>query len=481
MVDVRIKKLDDVKVQVICEPHILKEIEDCFKFRPPGYQFSPSYKNRYWDGWIRMLNARTGFISYGLWSHVKKECESRGYSVNVDKKILVEDSFPDTSGYDLAELFEAKYKPRDYQNAAVVHALNKKRGLLLSPTASGKSFVIYLITRYLVEELNKKVLIIVPTVSLTKQMKGDFIDYNNGSDIGIHEVSAGASKQSNLPVIISTWQSLQRVSRDYLDQYDAVIVDEAHTAKAASITKLLEKMPSCEWRFGFTGTIQDDGPVNQLTLEGLFGPIYEVTKTHKLIEDKTLADFSIKAIVFEHEKMPLPKNYEDEIDFLVSNEKRNKYIVNLAEGLEGNTLILFNFVERHGDVLAKLLKDSSKNFYYIHGGIKAEEREKIRKDLEKSNNNILLASFGTTSTGTNIVNLDNVIFAHPTKSKIRNLQSIGRILRKNGDKEATLYDLVDDLRSGRLVSNYSLKHFEERTKQYESERFKLKHYYIKLR
>lgn len=482
MADVFIKKLDNVHIQMVCEQHIRRELEDSFKFRPPGYQFVPSFKNRYWDGFVRLVNPQTGIATYGLWSKIKSEAELRDYTVEVDPAIAeVNDDITETAGFDLAELYNTKYLPRDYQNKAVAYALKHKRGLLLSPTASGKSFIIYLITRYLAEELGKRVLIVVPTVSLTRQMTTDFINYNNGEDIGVHEISAGVTKQTDLPVVVSTWQSLLRVTRDYLDQYDVVIVDEAHQAKSTAITKLLEKMPNVEWRLGFTGTIPDDGPVNQLTLEGLFGEVFRVTTTHQLIQDETLASFDIKALVLEHPKLEKPKTYQDEIDLVISSEARNKFIVNLASSLKGNTLILFNYVERHGMPLYELLKQQDKNVFFIHGSIKADERDEIRKALEDSTDNILLASVGTTSTGVNIVNLDNVIFAHPTKSKIRNLQSIGRVLRKNGDNKATLYDIVDDLRAGRKITNYSLKHFEERAKQYANEKFKVKYYQIPLK
>lgn len=480
MADVFIKRLNEYQVQVIAERYILKELADNFMFRPEGYKFVPSYKNRVWDGWIRMLSLDTGIILYGLHNQIKQLAESKGYSVEIDKAITSEDtSIPETSGYDLAELFDSKFEPRDYQNDAVVYALKRRRALLLSPTGSGKSLIIYLLTRHLIDNEKKKVLIVVPTVSLVTQMRGDFIDYNKGKDLGIHTISAGESKSSTLPAVISTWQSLMRVSKDYLSQYDAVIIDEAHLAKSASITKLLQKMPDVEFRIGLTGTIDDKGPVNKLTLEGLFGDIYQVTKTHKLIEQKTLADFQIKTILLQHKCNQKFTTYQEEIDYVVESEQRLAFISNLASNLKGNTLVLFNYVERHGIPIYEKLKNQGKNVHLIHGGINKDERELIRKSLEKSNDNILVASFGTTSTGVNIKNLDNLIFAHPTKSKIRNLQSIGRILRKNGENIATLYDLVDVFSNSKF--SYGYKHYTERKKQYDAEKFNYKEYEVKLK
>lgn len=479
MSDVFIKQLDQVHVQLLCERHILKELENEFKFRPPGYQWVPSYKARYWDGFIKLLNVETGIIYAGLSNQISIACKKLGYSVEIDKKLkLIDESIPENAGYDLAKDFDCKFPPRDYQNNAVVHGLTHKRALMLSPTGSGKSLIIYLLTRHMVENLNKKVLIVVPSISLVTQMRGDFIDYNKGKDFGIYTVVAGESKQSSLPVVISTYQSLLRVGRDYLEQYDACIIDEAHLAKSASITKLLEKMPNVEYRFGLTGTIDDTGPVNKVTLEGLFGDVFQVTKTHKLIEEKTLADFDINNIILKHQCNVQMKTYQEEIDFIIDSEPRNKFVVNLAKNLKGNTLILFNYI-KHGNALLEKLKDCGKQVHFIHGGINKEDRERIRKALEKSDDNILIASFGTTSVGVNIVNLSNLIFAHPTKSKIRNLQSIGRVLRRNGDDKATLYDLVDVFSNSKF--SYGYAHYEERKKHYKVEKFLTKEFNVQLK
>lgn len=480
--DVYIKKLDEVYVQLVCEPHIKKELEDCFKFRPPGYKFVPSYKNRMWDGWIRLLNGLTGKIYAGLTSRVQEICEQRGYPVTLDPDLLPEktDHSPRVAS-ELAEYIDSKYLPRDYQEAAVRHALASERALLLSPTASGKSFIIYLIARYHTDFHNRRVLLIVPTISLVSQMKSDFIDYNKGKDLDIHTITAGVEKRTDHSITISTWQSIYKMPKNYFAQFDVVIGDEAHNFKSSSLGKIMEKLETCRYRYGFTGTIPDDGPVNQLTLEGHFGKVFKVTTTKALIEENTLSKFEIKALVLDHGKVKAFKNYQDEIDFIVESDQRNKFLSKLACSLKGNTLVLFNYVERHGEPLFDLLQSCDKNVFFVHGGIKPEEREAIRRALEVSNDNILLASLGTTSTGVNIVNLDNVIFAHPSKSKIRNLQSIGRVLRKKDDESlATLYDIVDDLRGGRTQENYALKHFQARVQQYANEHFDFKMYPISL-
>jgi superfamily II DNA or RNA helicase len=271
--------------------------------------------------------------------------------------------------------------------------------------------------------------------------------------------------------------------KDWFAKFNVIIGDEAHLFKAKSLTSILEKLPDCKYRYGFTGTL-DGTETNKLVLEGLFGSVFEVTQTKKLIADKTLADFGIVAIVLQYpdaiRKQTKGKTYQEEIDFIVTNESRNKYIRNLAHSLSGNTLILFQFVEKHGKVLYPLLKKEGKNVHFIHGGIGAEEREDVRRFVETSDDNIICASYGTFSTGINIKRLDNIIFASPSKSKIRNLQSIGRVLRKSSsDSKATLYDIVDDLQ-WKQTKNFATKHFMERVSIYNDEGFEYKIYNVNI-
>ena len=222
-----------------------------------------------------------------------------------------------------------------------------------------------------------------------------------------------------------------------------------------------------------------------MVLEGLFGSVFQVTETKKLIEDNTLADFKIKAISLHYpdnvRKENRNKSYQDEIDWIVKNESRNKFIRNLAWSLPGNTLVLFQFVEKHGKLLEPMLQKEGKTVHFIHGGVKGEDREAVRSVTESTSDNIILASYGTFSTGINIKRLDNIIFASPSKSKIRNLQSIGRVLRKgNGKEKATLYDIVDDLQ-WKSSKNFAVQHFMERVKIYSSEGFEFKIYNVDLK
>ena len=478
-----IEKVNDVYVRVRAESGIKMEMSSHFEFEVPGAKFSPKFRNKIWDGRIRLFNTMTGMIYAGLIHHIAKFCESRGYECEIDAQLKPKDYVQDSAGYDLAKEFDCLFQPRDYQNDAVVNALKNKRSLLLSPTASGKSLIIYLLARFHAEQ-GRRVLIIVPTVSLVTQLSTDFIEYNKKRPLNIHQIMGGVDKNVDAEYTVTTWQSVFKEKKDWFSKFDAVFVDEAHLAKAKSITGIMEKMPECQYRYGLTGTL-DGTQTHSLVLQGLFGKTYQVTQTKKLIADNTLADFKIKAIVLgytdETRKINKNKSYQEEIDWIVRSEKRNEFIRNLAWNIPGNTLILFQFVEKHGKILEPMLQKEGKKVHFIHGGVDASIREEMRGIVESSHNNIILASYGTMSTGINIKRLDNIIFASPSKGKIRNLQSIGRVLRKgNGKETATLYDIVDDLQ-WKNNKNFAVQHFMERVKIYGEEGFQFKIYNVDIR
>lgn len=480
---VQIEKVDEINIRIHAEPSTKMELSEYFEFYVPGYKFMPAYRNRMWDGKIRLFNAMTGIVYAGLTRYVEKFCYDRNYTVEHLNDVYEAQEVNDDAGYQLAKEFDSAFPPRDYQNDAIVRGLKYNRALFLSPTASGKSYIIYTLARYHVEQ-GRKVLIIVPTTSLVLQMSTDFVDYNKGRELDIHRITGGVDKNVEADYTVTTWQSIYKQRKDWYDKFDVVIGDEAHLFKAKSLTKILEKTPNIKYRFGFTGTL-DDSQTHKLVLEGLFGKVYKVTETKKLIEEQTLADFNIKAIILEYQQeirqINKNKSYQEEIDWIVKSEARNKFIRNLAWSLEGNTLILFQFVEKHGKLLHPMLQNENKAVHFIHGAISGEEREAVRHLVESGTDNIILASYGTFSTGVNIKRLDNIIFASPSKSKIRNLQSIGRVLRKgNGKDKATLYDIVDNLQ-WKQKENFAVKHFKERVKIYSDEEFDFRIYNVDIK
>lgn len=506
METVKIKKINEVYNKIDCEPSIAYELNDHFTFDVPGAKFMPAVRNKVWDGKIRLFNVMTCTLYSGLNRYVEEFCKSRKYEIEYETDFSSSE-FSLIEAKKFVDSLNTKFVARDYQLDAFVHAVRERRALLLSPTASGKSFIIYLITRY----YNAKTLIIVPTTTLVHQLASDFKEYGYDPSIGmgldgisskhtssvnrnsagskwsygIHKIYSGQEKGSQAQITITTWQSIYKQPKEWFRQFDVVIGDEAHLFKAKSLTSILTKLEDCKYRFGFTGTL-DGTQTHKLVLEGLFGPVRKVTTTAELIEQKHLADFKIKAIVLSYpdeirKMITRSSDYQSEIDYLVRLSARNNFIKNLALSLQGNTLLLFQFVEKHGQALYDLIKSDCKNeVFFVHGGVEGSEREDIRKIVNKSNDSIIIASYGTFSTGINIPNINNVIFASPSKSRIRNLQSIGRGLRKSDTKsEATLFDIADDM-SWKSKKNYTLLHFMERVKIYNEEKFDYKIYKVSL-
>ncbi len=472
-----VSKFNDVYVTVDCDASVAMELKDYFTFKVPGYRFMPAYRNKVWSGDIHLYNPMSRRLYFGLIPYIQKFCESRDYKVVFDKNVDGFATIDEDSVVNFIQSLNLPFKPRGYQLEAFLHAIRTKRALLVSPTASGKSLIIYMITKWFNQHF--KTLVIVPTISLVEQMKGDFVSY--GCDENeIHTIMSGREKQSDKPIVISTWQSIYKMPRQWYEQFDVIIGDEAHQYKAKSLTSILEKMTKCPIRLGFTGTL-DGTQTHKLVLEGLFGAVKKVTTTAELIEQKHLADFKIQAIVLKHidsnKKEFSRAEYHDEIDFLVRNEARNNFISQLALHLKGNTLILYQFVEKHGKPLHEMITKQNidnRHIFFVSGDVDVEDRELVRKITEKEDNAIIVASYGTFSTGINIRNLHNVVFASPTKSRIRSLQSIGRALRRGDNKEqATLYDIADDL-SWKKAKNHTLKHFIERVGIYTSEKFDYK-------
>ena len=318
-------------------------------------------------------------------------------------------------------------------------------------------------------------LVVVPTTSLVEQMFKDFQSYGIDSEKYFHKLYSGQSKDINKQHLITTWQSIFRLKTSFFEPFGVVIGDEAHGFKAKSLTAIMTKLINCPIRIGTTGTL-DDTKTHKFILEGLFGPIYEVTTSKELIDAKYLADLKIHCIILKHSenicKEMKTATYHQEINYIVGNENRNQFICDMVETLPGNTLVLYQLVEKHGEILYNTMKEqTNKPISFIHGGISADDREVIRMNTEKETTSIIVASYGTYSTGINIQNLHNVVFASPSKSRIRNLQSIGRALRRTDRKTvANLFDVSDDM-SYRTKNNYTLNHMLERLKIYNEQKF----------
>ena len=471
-----ISKKNEVYLHVQAEPHVYYELADQFTFEVPGAKFSPAYKKKFWDGKIRLFNTQTGEIYVGLLDRIVQFCEDHRYTYEFRDSKYYGTPFEVNKGISKEGVKDymisiCNHKPRNYQIEGVYDALRHNRKLLISPTASGKSLMIYSIVRYYVEK-GQSTLIVVPTTSLVEQMYKDFADY--GWDVGswCHKIYAGKERETNSQVIITTWQSIYKLPRKYFERFSVVIGDEAHQFKSKSLISIMTKLHQAKYRFGFTGTL-DGTQTHKWVLEGLFGPSYKIIKTDELMKKGHLAKLDINVLLLKHPPNKF-ENFEEEVQYIITHERRNKFIRNLALDLKGNTLILFARVEGHGEPLYEMINTNvveQRHVFFVHGGVPTEDREKIREITETQDNAIIVASYGTFSTGINIKRLHNVIFASPSKSRIRNLQSIGRVLRKGNRKvKATLYDIADDI-SYKSKRNYTLNHLIERIKVYNEENF----------
>ena len=486
MVDLEIEKKNEVFLRVKAEPHIYQELSDHFTFEVPGAKFMPQYRNKHWDGKIRLFSTHTGEIYVGLLDKITSFCKNYNYEYKfLDNKYFGTpfqvDEMVSMEGVKDYMTSISRHTPREYQIEGVYDALRHHRRLLISPTASGKSLMIYSLVRYYTGK-GQKSLVVVPTTSLVEQMYKDFEDYGWDAATYCHKIYAGREKETTCPVTITTWQSIYKLPRKYFEEFNVVVGDEAHQFKSKSLIQIMTKLHTAKYRFGFTGTL-DGTQTHKWVLEGLFGPAYKVTRTKELMEKGQLAKLDITCLVLRHPPTKF-ETYEDEIQYLIQHEQRNNFIKNLALDQKGNTLLLYSRVESHGEVLYNLInnnKSADRKIFFIHGGVAADDREKVRAITEDQSNAIIVASYGTFSTGINIRRLHNVIFASPSKSRVRNLQSIGRVLRKGKDKvKAMLYDIADDC-THQSRKNYTLNHLIERIKTYNEEQFNYEIISIKLK
>ena len=487
----RISKKNEVYIKIIdIEPSLAAEVNDFFTFEVPGFKYMPAYRNKTWDGKIRLYNIVTGEIYRGLLPYIEEYLQNNGEDYELEDGLRSERSVARSVVQGFVRgirptLNKRRLKIRDYQIDAIAHAIATDRSLLISPTASGKSLIIYCLVRYY-HMMGLKTLILVPTTSLVEQMYKDFEDYGWSSGTYCQKIYQGHDKKVEKDVVISTWQSIHRMPRPYFRQFGAVFGDEAHLFKAKSLTGVMTKLDTCKYRFGLTGTL-DGTQTNRLVLEGLFGKAKYVVTTKELIDNKTLSNLKINCIVLKYpdEDRQIVKefDYGSELEYIVTKVERNIFLSNLVGHCTGNTLCLFQFVEKHGKPLYSIIEEKYKDrkVFFVYGGVDTDTREQIREIVENETNSIIVASYGTFSTGINIRNISNIVFASPSKSKIRVLQSLGRGLRL-GDKSQSLkvFDISDDLSIDSKL-NFTLRHFKERINIYSEQKFDYKIDRIKLK
>lgn len=496
---IQIYSYNAASIKVDADMGVHQGLYDHFAYHPPGYRWMPAFKNKIWDGYIRSYNLRSRTLPVGLIPRLQKYADSLGVPVDYsnytnmsgDPEVTIQEIQAFADSLDIHSGGK-KIIPHDYQIDTVFMAISTGRMVALAPTSSGKSLILYIYLRWFLQNPDNKCLMIVPSVQLVHQMFSDFSDYSSNINEKpvdyCHLITSGKEKQSNFPLYISTWQSLQNIAKgkdkqftsSYFEQFDVVAVDEVHTAKSKQLNTILDLCTKAYTRLGVTGTT-DGSDLMQIQLEGLFGPIHQTITTKELMDRGSVSTIDIKFLMLTYPE-DVRKNctkltYQDEIDFLVTHPSRLKFTTNLASSLKGNTLILCNFVQKHGKPLYDAIKTKvgdTRKVFFVHGGIDGEERNEMTKIIENETDAIIIGSYGCLSTGVSIKRLHNVIFASPSKSQIRVLQSLGRGLRLGSDKNhCILYDIGDDL-SHKKHKNFALAHAVERIKMYSAQQFNYK-------
>lgn len=469
---------------------LLYELDSAFAIYKEGYQFVPTYKNHIWDGKVHFFKAQTRKFPIGLVDELIKWCKKRNHT------LVFENYEKEPVEWLSREKFEAnckqimagsKYQPRDYQLDAAFAALNGKRGILECCTSSGKSLMIYLIMRNLLMERGfKKMLLIVPSIMLVTQMYKDFEDYG-WSDL---DKWCELQDKDHVPtfektILITTWQSLMKQDATFFEDQQVVITDECHQAKANVLTNILKFSFNAEFKLGTTGTLPPDACEMYGVKSVLGSTLYKIT-SEELISRGFLTDIIVANIFLQYPidfiKENQERTYPEEVRLVEEYEDRMRILDVIVNKFpeNHNMLVLCNHVE-HLEATIEYLKEhcGNRKVVKITGSVKAAEREFIRISAEETDGLIIVATYGTMSTGVNIKKIHEIILFANSKSKIRVLQSLGRGLRKHPEKsKVVIFDIVDDMRykskRGKVHSNYLYDHWLERSKYYIDQKFKQK-------
>lgn len=470
---------------------LLRDISEYFCFFANNYRWHPAFKAKRWDGRIRLFNVNSRLLPRGLLSRLIEFFEDSEVSFTVSDNLNTNNivTSADIENFYTNVQFISRgvpIQPRDFQPAALEFILNKRRGIIESPTGSGKSYIIASLYKYLtINKLSKKTLIVVPNLTLLSQMFSDISEYfvedkHFDPEESVHLLYSGQDKNTQKELIISTYQSLMKVHESWFTDIDCLIIDEAHGAESKEITKIAQNCVNATFKAGFTGSLKD-GKVHRVTLEGLFGEVFTTITTKELIDRDEATKVFIKPIILKYPeelcKSLVKLKYPEESKFIETLDKRNKFIAKMVHMLQGNTLLMFDKIE-HGEVLRDLiekeLEGTGRNVYFIKGTVSKDDRELVRTKLYTETNAVVLATISIFSTGVNIPTLNNIVQAFSTKSKTRVLQSIGRLLRKHESKDITnYYDIVDYIKY-KKKEGYAVKHFAERMDIYRSQKHPVK-------
>ena len=467
-----------------------------FSYSVPGAVFTPAYKMGAWDGRIQLVK-RTGF-GLGMLQSVLDFCAASGIDAeccgDLEARIRRAPSREDVVGvqkfFSGFKFFSggAEIEPRRDQMAAVMRACLNERAVNVCPTSFGKSLCIFMVALWMLRgPWNvKRLAVVVPTRELVRQLSADFADYC-ADDVSrmpwtpnVQQLFSGESKElwPGTHILVTTWQSLMPIiAKDpgWLNQFGAMVLDEAHKASGKSIMKCFDSATRVRIRHGWTGSLKDSS-LNALQAEAAIGPVLEITTTRELMDASVVAQLTVQPVVVKHPH-GARLDYHAEVAAIEESNARSAAIAQLAAEQPGTGLILFRHIS-HGRALCKLAMEHG-DAVFADGtatewnGRAVKSYADIKHAVEASGKLALVCSFGVFSTGISVKNIHWIIFASPVKSFISVVQSIGRGLRISPTKtKVTLFDIADDMRQGHgSRPNYAWRHHEERMRIYGASGF----------
>ena len=484
------------------------EIEECTQFEyklllgaytkpTKAYKYSMAYRRGLWDGNFKYISGR--YIPFGSWSYLNKVLKNAGIQSNlldVVKPSIDMIEYDDFKKYVENLMKDSDFKPREYQIEAAYKAVKYKRCTTMLATSAGKTLIAFLIFSYLLDTGRaKKNLMVVPTTSLVTQAKKDFDSFIAGKFrfCGLYAGQEDISDHAN--VVVGTYQTMVTKDIQYYNKFDCVVIDECHKIICKSETKIVENC-SCRYKIGMSGTIDLDfkyspalhtacvlGPLvinikaKDLQDSGYISDcmIYQRILDYKKRNDESLNDMKnikkmLKGADEDYKRQVSTKLWSAEREYVLEDEKRLAHIIELVSECNGNVLILcqhIKYLEKMRDRMRDVFR--KRNVFVISGETTVEKRDAIKKQVEQSKNSVIIATYGTCSTGISITNLNYLILTESYKSPTIILQSVGRLLRKGDDKDyAYIYDICDNLYSGCI----SYRHAAERKKLYDGQSFK---------
>lgn len=482
-----------------------------------NWMFNPLVKKKLWDGGICFLDS-SNRIPVGLISKVKEI--SNRFNLNLEiqgEHLSIWNEFDPTHFDEWALNFSSSLekKPRDYQIDAAKKIIQSRRSISELATSAGKTMIMFIVFSYLkhVGEL-KRMLIVVPNTNLIIQTAEAFKEYSRTDstlDFTFQMISGESNdkERSDAQLVIGTFQSLVKLEESWFKGFDCICVDEAHFTNASSVKKVISKCASAKFKFGLSGTLQQDDTADALTIQAFIGPMINKVTPNDLFEKKVATPVNIKVVRLVHTNENLKKKLFDlrcikgevsgdkqlsiERELIIRSNERFRVVCDMIKKSNNNSLVLFqNIKDDYGRRIYDQLREETddREIFYVDGSTSSGLRDDYKKSMEEANNRILVASFGTFSTGISINNIHNIFFVESYKSEKVVKQSIGRGMRLNANKDrVTIIDFQDDLswkghdgksRYKKLEKNYLLKHGEARIEIYKNEGFPFKVYTMEI-